>query len=96
MPSFQQMLAGRQARQAPVVQIVPGQSLTAGYFLLQVECAVRHGLKELEGTNPRHAMTEVALMSYLMGMGFDYRTAKVIVESWETDECLLAQGLLTE
>lgn len=34
-------------------------------------------------------------MCYLMGMGFDYRTAKAIVESWETDDSLLAQGLLT-
>lgn len=96
MPSFQQMLSGRSTRQAPVIQLVPGQQLTAGYFLLQLEPAIRHGLKELADTNPRHAMTELALMSYLMGMGFDYRTARVIVESWETDDCLLAQGLLTE
>lgn len=96
MPRYDSLLSGRSSRHAPVIQLVPGQQLTAGYFLLQVEPAIRHGLKELEGTNPRHAMTELALMAYLMGMGFDYRTAKAIVESWETDDCLLAQGLLTE
>ncbi|WP_425058677.1 hypothetical protein [Sporomusa carbonis] len=77
-------------------QLVTGQSLNAAYLFLQVEPAIRHGLKELETTNPRHAMTELALMAYLMGMGFDYRTARTIVESWETDENLLAQGILTE
>lgn len=94
MPSFQQMLAGR-CTKLPVFQLVPGQSLTAGYFLIQVEPAIRHGLNELTNSNARHAMTELALMCYLMGMGFDYRTAKAIVESWETDDSLLAQGLLT-
>ncbi|WP_188399388.1 hypothetical protein [Sporomusa sp. GT1] len=49
----------------------------------------------MTNSNARHAMTELALMCYLMGMGFDYRTAKAIVESWETDDSLLAQGLLT-
>lgn len=92
MPSF---LSGRCSRHLPVFQLVPGQSLTAGYFLLQVEPAIRHGLNELSSTNARHAMTEVALMSYLLGMGFDFRTAKAIVESWETDDSLLAQGFLT-
>lgn len=96
MARYQNILSGRSSRQNPVFQLVPGQSLTPGYFLLQVEPAIRHGLKELEGTNPRHAMTELALMSYLMGMGFDYRTAKCIVESWETDDSLLLQGVLTE
>ncbi len=95
MASFQQMLSGREKRQAPIIQFVPGQTLTPCYFLIQVEPAIRHGLKELEETSPRHAMTELALITYLMGMGFDYRTAKAIVESWESDESLATQGLLT-
>lgn len=96
MASFQQMVSGRrQTRQAPVIQFVPGQTLTPCYFLVQVEPAIRHGLRELEDTCPRHAMTELALITYLMGMGFDYRTAKAIVESWESDETLATQGLLT-
>lgn len=96
MASFQSMITGRNCKPNPVVQLVPSQSLTAGYFLLQVEPAIRHGIRELESTSTRHAMTELALISYLMGMGFEYRTAKVIVESWETDDSLLAQGLLSE
>ncbi len=47
MPSFQQMLAGR-CTKLPVFQLVPGQSLTAGYFLIQVEPAIRHGLRRVD------------------------------------------------
>lgn len=84
-------------RQIPVYSVVPGlNSLNACGFLLQVQPAVRHGLKELDEQNGRHTLIEVALMSYLMGMGFDYRTARAIVESWESDEKLLAEGILSE
>lgn len=96
MPLFRQLGSRCSSRQRPVFQLVPGQPLSAGYFVLQVEPAVRHALAELDTLNPRHAMTELALMSYLMGMGFDYRTAKAVVEAWETDDCLLLQGVLTE
>lgn len=96
MPRFKSLFSGRNCHNAPVFQLVPGQPLTAGYFLLQVEPAVRNGLQELETATPRHAMTELALVAYLMGMGFDYQTASVIVESWEKDDSLLAQGILTE
>lgn len=96
MPKFRQLVSKRSSRQTPVFQLVPEQPLTAGYFVLQVEPAVRHGLEELDTANPRHAITAVALVSYFMGMGFDYRTARAIVESWETDEGLLRQGVLTE
>lgn len=84
-------------RQTPVYHVVSSQnSLNACSLLLQVQPVVRHGLKELDEQNARHTLTEVALMSYLMGMGFDYRTAKCIVESWESDEKLLAEGILSE
>ena len=95
MSRFKRLVSRRSSRQNPVFQLIPDQPLTAGYFLLQVEPAVRHGLTELDTRNPRHAMTELALISYFLGMGFDYPTAKAIVEAWESDESLLAQGVLT-
>ncbi|WP_094603967.1 hypothetical protein SPSIL_043920 [Sporomusa silvacetica DSM 10669] len=97
MATFRKLLSGgRSSRPAPIFQLVPGQPLTTGYFLLQVEPAIRHGIAELLESNPRHALTELALVAYLMGMGFDYPTAQVIVEAWEKDDILLAQGILTE
>jgi len=89
-------LAGKR-RHCPVVSVVAnGQTMGACYFLCQVQPAVVHGLKELSATNTRHVIIEVALLCYLLGMGFDYRTALAIVESWETDETLLTEGFLTE
>lgn len=96
MAKLRNPLSGRCSKPAPIFQLVPGQPLTAGYFLLQVEPAIRHALAELDESSPRHALTELALMTYLMGMGFDYSTAKTIVETWEKDDSLLAQGILTE
>ncbi|VBB07021.1 Hypothetical protein LUCI_2265 [Lucifera butyrica] len=87
--------AFKNPRQAPVVSILPRQLNTSYSVLLQVLPAIRHGLKEINATDPQHALTEVALMSYLIGLGFDYRTAKVIVESWESDEQLVCDGILT-
>lgn len=87
----------RRRCRTPVISVMPGMhALNACAFLLQVQPVVRHGLNELDTANPRHAIIEVALMSYLMGMGFDFRTARAIVESWESDERLLAEGILSE
>ncbi|MGM7684500.1 hypothetical protein ACSVDA_20470 [Cytobacillus sp. Hm23] len=33
-----------------------------------------------------HAMREVAAIAYLMGKGYDQKTAWQTVESWETNE----------
>ena len=98
MAKFRKLLSSGRSCSKPtqLFQLVPGQTLTAGYFLLQVEPAIRHGIAELEESNPRHALTELALIVYLMGMGFDYPTAKVIVEAWEKDDILLSQGILTD
>jgi hypothetical protein len=56
------------------------------HFLMMVRPLVEYGLKEAEFTSKRHAMTEVALIAYLMGMGYDMHRAHGIVESWEIDE----------
>ncbi|BBB91487.1 MAG TPA: hypothetical protein PKA28_15880 [Methylomusa anaerophila] len=79
-----------------VYQFTLPQSLNTCYFLMQVLPAVRHGLQEIENTTAKHAITESCLICYLMGMGFDYCTALAIVESWESDEKLLAEGILCE
>lgn len=57
------------------------------YFVLStVQTFVQYGLKEAQFTSYSHALTEVAAISYLMGMGYDPRIAHRIVESWEVDE----------
>lgn len=57
-------------------------------LLFRLRPVIRHGLKELTFASPRHALTEVALIAYLMGMGFDFRFALHAVESMEVDEML--------
>ncbi|KNF08945.1 hypothetical protein CLPU_5c02520 [Gottschalkia purinilytica] len=64
------------------------------YFLMQVRPAVRHGLDESKVTSIRHAMTQVALISYLMGMGYDYYDALMLVESWEIDEMFPGERMI--
>lgn len=96
MAKFRKMLSRHCAKPATVFQLIPGQPLTTGYFLLQLEPAIRQAIAELSASSPRHTLTELALIAYLMGMGFDYPTARVIVESWEKDDILLSQGILTE
>lgn len=56
------------------------------HLLMMVRPLVEYGLKEAEFTSVRHAMIEVALIAYLMGMGYDMHSAHRIVESWEIDE----------
>lgn len=47
---------------------------------------VHYGLNEAQSQGYPHAMTEVALIVYLIGMGYDSDTAYKIVESWEVNE----------
>jgi hypothetical protein len=61
------------------------------YLLSRLQPAIRHGLVEMSKTSPKHAMSQVVLITYLMGMGYDYRSARRIVESWEVDEKLLGE-----
>ncbi|MDX8366048.1 hypothetical protein SLH52_12750 [Cytobacillus sp. IB215665] len=51
-----------------------------------VEPIVQYGLKEAQHTSYMHAMREVAAIAYLMGKGYDQKTAWQTVESWETNE----------
>ena len=55
-------------------------------LLMQVRPWVEYGLNEAKKTNIQHAMTEVALISYLMGMGYSPYAAHQMVESWEVHE----------
>ena len=45
---------------------------------------IRYGLKEAQYASVRHAMIEVALIAYLVGMGYDYGVAHRMVESWRS------------
>ncbi|AHF10911.1 MULTISPECIES: hypothetical protein [Dehalobacter] len=54
--------------------------------MMQVELAVRHGMREVGTVNVRHGVMETALVAYLLGKGFDYYQAVRIVESWERNE----------
>lgn len=58
-------------------------------YIMRVRPVVDRGIKESEKSSMKHAMTEVALISYLMGMGYDYSTAHRLVESWEINEMFL-------
>ena len=70
------------------------QMLNPYAALSQVGPAIQHGLEEMDDDSGRHALTEVALIAYLMGLGLNYRTALAVVESWETDAALLGKGFL--
>lgn len=47
---------------------------------------INYGIYESVEDGVRHGITEVALIAYLMGMGYDDDYARKIVESWEVDE----------
>jgi hypothetical protein len=47
---------------------------------------VNYGLEEGKATSYKHAMTEIAAMTYLIGKGMDPQTAYLTVESWEVNE----------
>lgn len=55
-------------------------------LLMMVRPVVRHGCHELPRCGPKHTLTEVAMIAFLMGTGLDYRTAHMLVESWEVHE----------
>lgn len=54
--------------------------------IMQVMPAVRHSLREARPVSVKHAVTEAALIAYLIGKGYDYYQAVRIVESWERHE----------
>ena len=54
--------------------------------LSRVNPWVQYGLNEAQKTSIPHAMMEVTAITYLMGKGYDPRTARQIVESWEVNE----------
>ncbi len=54
--------------------------------LMTVQPFVGYGLEEAKHTSYRHAMMEVAAISYLIGRGFHPKMAHQIVESWEVNE----------
>jgi len=54
--------------------------------LMRVNPWIQYGLNEAQKTSIPHAMMEVAAIAYLMGKGYDPRTAHQIVESWEINE----------
>ena len=54
--------------------------------LYEIDPIVKYGLKEAQYTSNQHALREIAAISYLMGMGYESRVARQIVESWEINE----------
>lgn len=47
---------------------------------------VEYGLQEAKATSYKHALQEVAAITYLLGKGMDPQTAYLTVESWEINE----------
>ena len=60
--------------------------LSRDYVLGTISPVVRYGLYEMKFTSVHHSMFEIAAISYLMGRGYDFPTARHIVESWEVHE----------
>ncbi|RFU61654.1 hypothetical protein [Peribacillus glennii] len=56
------------------------------HTLTTVGPVVNYGLQEAQMTSYPHAMREVAAISYLMGRGYNFQTARQLVESWEINE----------
>lgn len=56
------------------------------YVLGTISPVVKYGLYEMKYTSVTHSMYEVTAISYLMGRGYDFPTARRIVESWEVNE----------
>lgn len=72
---------------AQMPYVSPVQSSVDPYHLLmRVRPWVEYGLREAQTTGYKHAMTQIALITYLMGMGYDQHTAHKLVETWEVDE----------
>jgi hypothetical protein len=69
----------------PMPPMMPPMISPCDLFMM-VRPVVKHGCKELGKCGPKHTLTEVAMIGYLMGTGMDYRSALMLVESWEVNE----------
>lgn len=76
----QSEVIGHQTSKQPMYPHLKQSTLNA------VASFVNYGLQEAKGTSYKHALTEVAAMTYLMGKGMDPQTAYLTVESWEVNE----------
>jgi len=64
------------------------------HYMMQVRPLVQYGLAEAQITGVPHAMTEVALIAYLMGMGYPFPRARAIVEAWEAAGIFPGNGMI--
>lgn len=62
-------------------------------LLMMVRPVVKHGCREIARCGPKHTLTEVAMIAFLMGTGLDYRTAHMLVESWEVHETFFREDV---
>lgn len=62
-----------------------GQTLR-DVVLSTIQPVVTYGLYEMKYTSVTHSMFEISAISYLMGRGYDFPSARRIVESWEVGE----------
>lgn len=56
------------------------------YLLNQLQPVVDYGLEESNDRGLCQGFMEVAIVSYLMGRGYDCETARDIVQFWEKNE----------
>lgn len=71
---------------APTPMAPQMPALTPQYLIARLRPQVRYGLREAQYTSVRHAMYQIVMIAYLMGMGHDLLRAHEIVEHWEIDE----------
>lgn len=69
----------------PMMPVMPTM-ISPCDLLMMVRPVVKHGCREIARMGPKHTLTEVAMIAFLMGTGLDYRTAHMLVESWEVHD----------
>ncbi len=79
--------------QMPPMQMMPQMPTMVSPcdLLMMVRPVVKHGCREIEKCGPKHTLTEVAMIAFLMGTGLDYRTAHMLVESWEVHDTFFSR-----
>ncbi len=76
----------------PMVPVMPTM-ISPCDLLMMVRPVVKHGCREIAKCGPKHTLTEVAMIAFLMGTGLDYRTAHMLVESWEVHETFFREDI---
>jgi hypothetical protein len=81
----QQMSPNPYLNQYPSYQPYPSvpTGLQFEKLLKEIDPVVDYGLSEINMNTLSQMMSEVALIAYLMGMGYEFEIARQMVENWQ-------------